>query len=144
MPSEAAALAIFTASTSDQPRAISAHMAPVWHEPAERVCVAFVGYPSTWMTSPPGVRTHAPRDPARTTSGARSRGAEAVAQRLHRVVEPAADGHRQGIVHEHAKPVGERAGLLTVAGPDGPHQHQILQQVSLTMCSVLVGLSTML
>ena len=56
MPSEAAALAIFTASTSDQPRAISAHMAPVWHEPAERVCVAFVGYPSTWMTSPPGVR----------------------------------------------------------------------------------------
>ena len=47
-------------------------MAPVWHEPAERVCVAFVGYPSTWMTSPPGVRTHAPRDPARTTSGARS------------------------------------------------------------------------
>ena len=72
MASDAAAFAIRTASVSDQPFASVAHITPVWQAPADRVCTPFVGNPSICSTSPPGLRTQAPRDPARTTSGARS------------------------------------------------------------------------
>ena len=70
--SDAAALATCVASTSDLPAASIAHSTPVCTVPADRLCTALVGNPSTCVTSPPGSRTQAPRAPARMINGARN------------------------------------------------------------------------
>ena len=77
---------------------------------------------ATWLTNPSaaGADTHHQRRAQCS--------AQAVTQLVHEVVESTADGDL-AVVDRRAQALGQRHGLLTVAGPDRACEHQILEHV---------------